>query len=389
MDESIRVHVVDKGRKYLYMRYRCPMTNKEETRSTGQAKKKEAEKIAAKWEAELQEGRYQRTSLMGWDEFREFYTVNCLDALAIGTAINYDSTLNRFERFCKPNKLGDLTTARVTAFVAYLRADGVREATVARHLRVLKAVSRWANAQGFLNKVPQFTMPKRVRGAKLMRGRPITTEEFERMLAKVGSVVSEVGKWEFFLKGLWLSGLRLSESLGASWEYEPGCIMVDMDNYESVMLHIPAEAEKGNKDRLLATTADFEDLLRSVPVGERSGKVFCVGKDRTAVGRKVSAIGKAANVVVDNTDGKLKFASAHDFRRAFGTRLARKVSPARLRSLMRHSNLQTTMDYYVAEDALETARALRKVKGDTLGDTSPYDSKKRLTSIRRKSFDIK
>ena len=151
--ESVTVHVVDKGRKYLYMRYRCPITKKEETRSTGQAKKKEAEKVAAKWEAELQEGRYQRTAFMPWEEFRESYTVNCLDALAPATITNYNSTLNKLERFCNPKKVGDLTTARITAFVANLRADGVSEASIARHLRVLKLVSRWAHKQGFLGSI--------------------------------------------------------------------------------------------------------------------------------------------------------------------------------------------------------------------------------------------
>ena len=66
MDESIRVYVVDKGRKFLYMRYRCPLTGTEETRSTGETNAKKAAKVAAVWKAELREGRYQRTSRMAW-----------------------------------------------------------------------------------------------------------------------------------------------------------------------------------------------------------------------------------------------------------------------------------------------------------------------------------
>ncbi|MFG0332540.1 MAG: hypothetical protein ACF8TS_04175, partial [Maioricimonas sp. JB049] len=58
MDTTIKVHVVDYGRASLYMRYVDPVTGKQKTRSTGTNKRKQAERIAAKWEAELQEGRY-------------------------------------------------------------------------------------------------------------------------------------------------------------------------------------------------------------------------------------------------------------------------------------------------------------------------------------------
>jgi integrase len=59
----------------------------------------------------------------------------------------------------------------------------------------------------------------------------------------------------------------------------------------------------------------------------------------------------------DKETGKLttvtvkKFASAHDYRRAFGTRWAKRVMPAVLKSLMRHSEIGTTMKYYVTMDA--------------------------------------
>ena len=74
--------------------------------------------------------------------------------------------------------------------------------------------------------LPQFTMPKRVKGAKVMRGRPITTEEYERMLGVVAKVVENTAaeSWRFYLRGLWESGLRLSESLTLRWDDAPGAI---------------------------------------------------------------------------------------------------------------------------------------------------------------------
>ena len=63
-DESIRVCVVNRGRKYLYMRYVDPVTGKVIERSTGETKKAAAVKAAGAWEAELREGRYKSPSKM-------------------------------------------------------------------------------------------------------------------------------------------------------------------------------------------------------------------------------------------------------------------------------------------------------------------------------------
>ena len=73
------------------------------------------------------------------------------------------------------------------------------------------------------------------------------------------------------------------------------------------MFRIPAEAEKGNRDRLLPMTPDFAEHLETVPEGQRHSRVFKLlasdGSPRHAefyAGSKiVCAIGKAAGVVVD------------------------------------------------------------------------------------------
>ena len=62
---DIKVHVVEYGRKCLYMRYTDPITGKQKARSTGvpRTRKPKADmtaavKVAAKWEHDLREGRY-------------------------------------------------------------------------------------------------------------------------------------------------------------------------------------------------------------------------------------------------------------------------------------------------------------------------------------------
>jgi integrase len=61
-------------------------------------------------------------------------------------------------------------------------------------------------------------------------------------------------------------------------------------------------------------------------------------------GQKISEIGE-----------KVKYASAHDLRRAFGERWAALIMPAHLQQLMRHQSIETTLRYYVGANAERTA----------------------------------
>jgi integrase len=134
-------------------------------------------------------------------------------------------------------------------------------------------------------------------------------------------------------------------------------------------------------------TPDFAQLLLQTPEAERVGPVFNLCDQRHGrrlephrVGEIVVKIGKKAGVVVNKADGK--FASAHDLRRAFGTRWARRVMPAVLRRLMRHSSIGTTMAYYVDLDSADVADQLWKgwgnatAEGNIPGNIGPNVAKK-------------
>jgi len=229
----------------------------------------------------------------------------------------------------------------------------------------LKAALNWAKLQKLVAHLPGFPRIKRAKmskGAKVMRGRPITTEEFERMLGKVEEVVGQAAaeRWTFFLRGLWASGLRLTESLELYWGQEDKLHPVLIGKFP--MLRIPADLEKGNKDRLLPMAPEFAELLERVPEADRTGPVFKLeradGKPgRPAVDRVskiVSSIGEKAKVRVDVK----KTASAHDLRRAFGERWAARLMPAQLMELMRHETIETTLSYYVGRNAERTAAIL-------------------------------
>jgi integrase len=363
IDNDIKVLVVKyPDRRFFMMRYTDPVTGKHKARSTGTKVRREAERAAAKWEAELREGRYHAPSKLLWQEFRERYESEKLSGLADNTAAATTTAFNHLERVIGPEKLLTVNATTISRFQAKLRQEGMKDTTLATHLRHLHAALGWAVSMGMLPKVPDFHMPKKAKGRKLMRGRPITTEEFERMLAKVPDVrPKDTSAWVNYLNGLWLSGLRLEESTILSWD-EDLPFSIDLSG-QHPQFRIYAEAEKGNQDRMLPMTPDFADFILRTPDSERTGPVFKLvglhtGKQlaSTTVGRTISEIGEKAGVVVNKAEGK--YASAHDFRRSFGTRWAPKVKPATLQLLMRHKSIETTMKYYVAQNADDVAAEL-------------------------------
>ena len=108
------------------------------------------------------------------------------------------------------------------------------------------------------------------------------------------------------------------------------------------------------------------------PLQRARGHVFKLPtRDIVKVSKTISSIGKAAGVVVDSLSGK--FASAHDLRRAFGFRWSRKVMPAVLKEIMRHASVETTMTFYVGQNAEATAAELWKVSGNILGNNGQFE----------------
>jgi len=139
---DIRVYVVKyPDRKNLVMRYRDPLTEKHVQRSARTSKQKEAERKAAKWESELQDGRYHKPSRTTWEEFREKYELEIVTGLADGryhkpsrttweefrekyeleivtgladtTALKISGVLNAVESYVNPQYVRDMTAASI------------------------------------------------------------------------------------------------------------------------------------------------------------------------------------------------------------------------------------------------------------------------------------
>lgn len=381
-DQEIVVRVAKyPDRPHYMMRFVDPVTGQQRARSTRTTHRREAEREAAKWEKELREGKYRPPSRISWSDFRDRFEREKGAGLAENSLNCTITAFNHLERLINPKQLSSLTSSVLSQFQAKLREEGMKDTTTATHLRHLRAALSWAVSMELLAKVPKIHMPAKARGRTLMRGRPVTSPEFGTMLTQVSEVrPNDSEAWTFHLNGLWLSGLRLDESLQLSW-HPDALFAVDLTGRRP-RFRIYAEAEKGRKDRLLPMTPDFAEFLLTVPETDRTGFVFklvgiCTGKQMTSAraGRVISDIGERAEVLVNEAENK--FATAHDLRRSFGTRWASRVKPATLQLLMRHKSIETTMKYYVSQDSDEIADELWAEYGRSNRNGEGADARKK------------
>jgi hypothetical protein len=71
-------------------------------------------------------------------------------------------------------------------------------------------------------------------------------------------------QWARYLRGLWVSWLRLTESLELWWD-RPDRLYPVFPKKGRPMLHVPGELEKGNSDRLLPIAPEFALFLAETP----------------------------------------------------------------------------------------------------------------------------
>jgi integrase len=386
----------------LQLRYTCPVEGREIRISTNTYDQKEAEDQRDKLAAKLVLGidakparRFTNSDRMSWEQFRDSFTR--LKAATFRSENSRESAEYRLdvcEKVIDPRTLADMakpsTLARLQAellagagsprnqprkkkegeesVVQKLPQQKPRSAhTVRSYMMTLIAALNWAHGMKWL--------PERVDFAKMDadepdKGRPLCGEEFDRLIAAVPKVVTEDGDvagWRYLLRGLWESGLRLTEAMMVSWD-DDNAITPVFPKKGLPHLHIPAKMQKSRKAQDAPTTPAFAALLKETSEGDRKGWIFNPGARRGAgrltpeqAGRIITAIGKAANIVV-NAAGKT--ASAHDLRRSFGQRMADAGLPSRdLQAIMRHASVTTTEAYYLRDRVQDQAKRIAMYLG--------------------------
>lgn len=387
------------------LRYDCPTEKRQVRISTGTRDDEEAERQKAELEAKLLLGLSVsggRAKVLGpemeWSDFREQYRVLHLASVRDKTAAAAESRLDIAERILKPRTLGDIADpsalqqlqANLLAGVKSQRGKPRSPHTVKGYMAHVLAALNWANLQNWLPNAPKVRKLKTSK-QKSMKGRPITRDEFQQMLKAVTEVVGEsaTASWTHVLRGLWESALRINELMNVSWD-KPGTIRPKWKDGIHPRLEIPAAMQKNNSDEDIPLLPEFEALLLETPLERRNGWVFepmslqlKLGRgirhqrpDADWVGKVISRIGKAANIVVEEADAKTgrreKYASAHDLRRSCGEQLREAgVPPLVISRVMRHSSWETTQRHYAPGSVQSDAEVLNEILKPKPNNASP------------------
>lgn len=392
-----KVRIVRPSNRPFQLRYDCPIEKRQIRISTGTRDEAEAERQKAELEAKLLLGletRQRRDVVLGpemeWADFREQYRTLQLVTVRDSTAMHAESRLDLAERILKPRTLGDMADpnalqrlqARLLAGDQSLRKKPRSPHTVRGYMGCVLAAVNWAHLQGWLPNAPKIRKLK-VPKMKVMKGRPITEKEFERMLKSTPGEVGEQAaeSWRYLLHGLWESALRLDELMHVSWDI-PRTIRPVWKDGQLPVLDIPAAMQKNDTEESIPLLPWFEAVLLETPPERRKGWVFNpmslqlrlgrkVRHRRPAaewVGRIVSRIGEAAKIVVEQADERtgrpIKYATAHDLRRSCGERLREAgVPPLVICRVMRHASWETTRKHYAPGDVKQDAAVLREALG--------------------------
>lgn len=335
-----------KDRPHLVLQWYDPLTRRRRSRSAGTADAGQAENARADLESDLNNGRHVEASRLQWQDFRELFEDQYAAGTRQSTKRNFADSFDLFEKLCNPGRLSSISARTLSTFQAEMRklpgrakgSKGMKASTIKVRLQFLRTALSWAVKNGFLTNQPEF--PKTPVPEKTPE--PVPPELFDRLLNKAKDQATKV----FLLCG-WLAGLRLSEAFHLEWESSDAAPWV---NFARSRIVVPAEFSKSKKDGYVPLDPQLRQALESMPKNgrrvfrfdDRSGRLLTVN----GVSERVTYLAKKAGV-------RLDFKA---LRRGFGCRYASRVPAQVLQKLLRHSNIRTTLTYYVnLDDAVDAA----------------------------------
>lgn len=340
-----------KDRPTLMLQWFDPETGRRKSKSTETDDPEKAEEARADHEYELNHGKYQESSKLDWERFRQLFEEEYVAGQRPRSIEKYRTVLDVFEQIMNPAKLRSITERTLSLFVKGMRERkqptgkiGLAPMTMKNYLIALKTALRWAKDQNMIPEVPKFPKVK----VPKKKPQPVPSESFERLLEKAPDVL-----WRTYLLCGWWGGLRLSEAGQLQWEASDKLPWID---FERDRIVLPALFVKNEEDQWVPLHPVLRQALAELP---RTGPNVFPFKSRRGGGpltrngitNRVRDMAKRAGVKL----------SMHRLRKGFGCRVAKQLGKGNapiLHSLMRHSSMQITMDYYASvDDALQDAIA--------------------------------
>jgi integrase len=321
--------------------------------------KKLAGQLARKLSAQLITGTYQSKDRKTWAEFREEYEAKIVEGLGINTRRQVLNALNHFERIIKPKKASAVRTQTIDTFRAKRRSEAgkkaesiVSRATINKELRHLRAALRKARKWGYLAEAPDFEFEKEAQELPVF----VTPAHFAAIykacdVAKLpsGQGYSPVDWWRALIVMAYMTGWRISELLGLHRDD------VNLEKGEAVTR---ADANKGKRDEAVKLHPVVIQHLRKLT--GFSPTMFPWYRSQWALMQEFAGIQEQAGVHLP-CHGKhvhtrhCHVYGFHDFRRAFATMNADRLTADALQALMRHKSYQTTQKYINLARQLDSA----------------------------------
>ena len=296
------------------LKFYCPILRKRVRKNCGTRDRREARSILRECRERLLNGEYARSGgVIAAKLVTELETVSVATTAAASTSdsgMSWEIACERFKAFkskrCKHGSLVHLTSRLSIAeriFNGYRQDDdlplgfSVREVMTLDMLEYLQerllegdecryetrspnsvnslmctvmTFVRFCCKREWIDRVPDI---ERLEVAEVMKGRPISAEEFERMLKATPQVVgpSVMESWKFALRVLWLTGFRVADLLDFSWD-DDRHIRPHWPKGRGLLpsIAIPSSQKNGRIEEI-PMLDELDQLLSTVPKGQRQG----------------------------------------------------------------------------------------------------------------------
>ncbi len=237
------------------------------------------------------------------------------------TYSEYLKDLRAFALWAKTYKEGarwsTLTRSDIDEYITMRAKEGIKPATTNRELSAISALYRYFIREGLLTSNPARFQSRRKQGEHLPN--TIPSEDLQKAYRH------SVGVVHVWIGLLSTTGIRISELLGLNWE--------DID-FKACALEIHG---KGNKDRIVYTTAEYLDLMRQAyERNPTEGRIFRYNERdaRHMIWEALKPYSRAKQL------------SPHAIRHTYATSLARQgVNVATIATILGHNRIATTQKY--------------------------------------------
>lgn len=274
-------------------------------------------------------------------------------------------------------ELSALSIQAVVMFRAKRLQEGASRATVNLEVAFLQTMLRWARDLGMIGEHPALrvrALPVREADQR-RRKRALSADEVARLIAAARRLDARASATKLPQTPMWVTfletGARRGELVAIRWH------QIDLDR---ATLHIAAADSKSGRGRTIPIRREL--ALELADLRSKSSRFLgrLVGPQDFAfrspygvpwiasfnnVGRHLRRVLREAGIERRDEAGRL--VTPHALRHTLATRLARaNVPPKSTQSILGHSDVRTTLDYYTHVEEQDLRAAI-----ETLGAPSP------------------